>query len=197
MARSFKERLEMLVGNEQPFAWAAKIGISKGAFSRIWHEGAVPKHEHLLKIKYRTGASLDWLLAGEGLPPPSVMKIEEKQRARGLAFIEGRVEDYKRLDKEIEEAESAYYTSIGEEPGAYAIYTGKPWAPDLDLLEAVVQATEQALIDNKATSLSPDKRARLVRIIYEFYLEEFAKHEPEDRRVDMTNVVRFVRAANL
>ena len=61
----FHSRLVQLIGDEQPFSWAKRMGISKGAFSRIWNEGSVPGSEHLVGIKNRTGVSLDWLLTGE------------------------------------------------------------------------------------------------------------------------------------
>ncbi|MDD5272182.1 MAG: helix-turn-helix transcriptional regulator [Methylovulum sp.] len=62
----FHRRLTQLIGGESPFTWARRMGISKGAFSRIWNEGSVPGSEHLVSIKNGTGVSLDWLLAGEG-----------------------------------------------------------------------------------------------------------------------------------
>lgn len=62
----FHRRLAQLIGDEPPFSWAKRIGISKGAFSRIWNEGSVPGSEHLVSIKSRTGVSLDWLLTGDG-----------------------------------------------------------------------------------------------------------------------------------
>ena len=37
-------------------------------FSRIWHEGGLPKAETLKKIKQLKGCSIDWLLTGEGEP---------------------------------------------------------------------------------------------------------------------------------
>lgn len=61
----FRLRLESLIGDEPPFAWAQRVGISKGAFSRIWNGGSVPKPELLLKIREATGVSVDWLLTGE------------------------------------------------------------------------------------------------------------------------------------
>ena len=63
----FHARLQLLIGKEQPFAWAARVGISKGAFHRIWNEGTVPGPDHLRRIREVTGASIDWLLTGEGL----------------------------------------------------------------------------------------------------------------------------------
>lgn len=67
----FHARLKQLVGAERPYAWAERVGISKGAFTRIWKEGTVPTSELLYRIRAATGVSLDWLLTGEGaLGPP-------------------------------------------------------------------------------------------------------------------------------
>jgi transcriptional regulator with XRE-family HTH domain len=62
----FYERLKLLIGDDKPFAWAARVGLSKGAFNRVWNQGTIPSHEGLVKIKIATGVSLDWLLTGEG-----------------------------------------------------------------------------------------------------------------------------------
>jgi transcriptional regulator with XRE-family HTH domain len=62
----FHVRLTEIIGQERPFSWAAKAGLSKGAFSRIWNEGTVPSPDLLKKISAATGYSIDWLLTGEG-----------------------------------------------------------------------------------------------------------------------------------
>lgn len=62
----FHARLRKLIGNEAPYAWAERMGISKGAFTRIWKEGTVPTSELLYRIRAATGVSLDWLLTGQG-----------------------------------------------------------------------------------------------------------------------------------
>lgn len=63
---AFKKRLATLVGAEQPFSWAVRVGIPRATFSRIWNEGAPPRAEHLRRIHQVTGVSIDWLLTGEG-----------------------------------------------------------------------------------------------------------------------------------
>ncbi len=65
---SFHSRLALLIGTEEPFRWAKRIGIPAGTFARIWKNGSVPKQEHLCRIAEKTGASLDWLLMGRGVP---------------------------------------------------------------------------------------------------------------------------------
>ncbi len=63
---AFHQRLQELIGNEPPFSWAARMGISKGAFSRIWNQGTIPGPVLLRRIQDRTGVSLDWLVSGRG-----------------------------------------------------------------------------------------------------------------------------------
>lgn len=62
----FHARLASLIDQERPFPWAAKIGISNGAFSRIWNEGTIPSSELLIKISAASKCSIDWLLTGKG-----------------------------------------------------------------------------------------------------------------------------------
>ena len=66
---TFKERLAYLWQNEAKQAKiAADIDMTIAGFSRIWHEGGLPKAETLKKIKQLKGCSIDWLLTGEGEP---------------------------------------------------------------------------------------------------------------------------------
>src|SRR5262249_29834078 len=77
----FHARLQRLIGREAPYAWADRIGISKGAFTRIWKEGTVPTSELLFRIRAATGVSLDWLLTGEG------EQGQAREEAADLAYI--------------------------------------------------------------------------------------------------------------
>lgn len=67
---TFKERLAFLWPNEKQAKIAADIDMTMAGFSRIWHEGGLPKAETLKKIKQLKACSLDWLLTGEGEPFP-------------------------------------------------------------------------------------------------------------------------------
>ncbi|MGE4406086.1 S24 family peptidase [Pseudomonas sp.] len=62
----FRRRLEELIGEEKPFPWAQRIGITPGVFNRMWNEGVAPKADTLEKIAETTGVSIDWLLMGRG-----------------------------------------------------------------------------------------------------------------------------------
>lgn len=110
----FHERLSMLVGDEKPFAWANRVGISKGAFTRIWNEGTMPKVEQLQKIKQFTGAKIGWMIDGEGFPPDYVLKIDSLRVEANNAFLTGDDEESDRLMLKIEEARSEYLTKTGQ-----------------------------------------------------------------------------------
>lgn len=65
-SKAFRDRLALLVGTEEPFRWAKRMGIPSGTFARIWTAGSIPKHEHLSRIAENCDVSLDWLLLGKG-----------------------------------------------------------------------------------------------------------------------------------
>lgn len=65
-ATDFKQRLELLIGAEKPYAWAARIGINKGSFTNMWYKGGVPRMATAQKIAASSGCRLPWLLHGEG-----------------------------------------------------------------------------------------------------------------------------------
>lgn len=60
----FRARLEQLMNGESPFSWAARVGLSKGSFARVWKEGTIPSPNNLRLIAEKTGVSIDWLLSG-------------------------------------------------------------------------------------------------------------------------------------
>ena len=63
---AFHRRLALLIGTEEPFRWAKRMGIPGATFARIWNNHDIPKHEHLCRIAQHCNVSLDWLLMGNG-----------------------------------------------------------------------------------------------------------------------------------
>ena len=59
---AFHQRLALLIGTEEPFRWAKRMGIPGATFARIWNNYDIPKHDHLCRIAQRCNVSLDWLL---------------------------------------------------------------------------------------------------------------------------------------
>ena len=73
----FHNRLAELVGEENPFTWAGRIGIPSGTFDRIWNGKSVPKAAHLCRIAEATGTTVDWLLRGKQPEFSSPSRISE------------------------------------------------------------------------------------------------------------------------
>lgn len=63
---AFHQRLALLIGTEEPFRWAKRMGIPGATFARIWNNRDIPKQDHLCRIAQRCNVSLDWLLLGNG-----------------------------------------------------------------------------------------------------------------------------------
>lgn len=70
---TFKDRLAWLWQGERQAKIAADIDMTMAGFSRIWHDGGLPKAETLKKIKQLKHCSIDWLLTGEGEPFPEAV----------------------------------------------------------------------------------------------------------------------------
>ena len=146
----FHARLRRLIGREAPYAWADRMGISKGAFTRIWKEGTVPTSELLYRIRAATGVSLDWLLTGEGVQqgtapaqPGDLALIGEYQsaaqskRSKGAPRQIGLMRDWLAEWLDAEPADLAYVT-VRDESMAPTLEDG-----DLALLDRRAQAPEQ------------------------------------------------------
>lgn len=70
----FRDRVALLVGEDEPFTWAKKIGIPSSTFDRIWNSGSTPKARHLIRIADACAVSIDWLLTGHA--PPANAEVE-------------------------------------------------------------------------------------------------------------------------
>jgi hypothetical protein len=110
----FRRRLAELVGVEEPYAWAKRVGIPSGTFARVWGEGTVPKLPHLRRIASATGVNLDWLLLGRGLKGGSA-PLSSALDPHLYGVISGEVA---RVYKEIGMAASAH--TVGEEAAKIA-----------------------------------------------------------------------------
>lgn len=75
----FLKRLKTLIGDEKPYAWAARVGISKGALTRMLNEASVPAAAILKRIAEKTGANIHWLITGEGEKFASYPQMKEQQ----------------------------------------------------------------------------------------------------------------------
>ncbi|MEO5364034.1 MAG: helix-turn-helix domain-containing protein [Magnetococcus sp. DMHC-8] len=80
----FRERLAKVIGTQEPYPWAASLGIGKSTFAGPWRNGAMPQTKTLVKIAQHTDISLNWLLTGrgperlEGCGPPVWLESDKK-----------------------------------------------------------------------------------------------------------------------
>lgn len=114
----FHQRLTSLIGDEQPYPWATRLGLSGGAWNRIWQQGTVPSYELLLKIVAGTGVSLDWLLTGYGqkwrkdmAPASRREKIDTSMLAKAIQIVEEEGPD-RGLDKLSAKERADYIVSL-------------------------------------------------------------------------------------
>lgn len=63
--QGFRSRLAALIGADEPFSWARRVGIPSATFDRIWNGGSIPKAETLLRISRFSAVTVDWLLTGD------------------------------------------------------------------------------------------------------------------------------------
>ena len=61
---TFSERLLHLIGEEKPFAWAARNDVAKSSIHNVLKFGRPPGPDQLIKISRATGRSIEWLLTG-------------------------------------------------------------------------------------------------------------------------------------
>lgn len=91
----FRDRIALLVGKDDPFTWAKKVGIPSSTFDRIWNSGSTPKARHLIRIADTCAVSIDWLLTGQAphgdaealslpglFPMPSLQALPDASGAR-------------------------------------------------------------------------------------------------------------------
>lgn len=125
---TFKERLAWLWQGERQVKIAADIEMTMAGFSRIWHEGGLPKAETLKKIKQLKHCSIDWLLTGEGEPFPEAVS---KTPVRDTLGHRVDVDDFVYVPKyDIEAAAGAGQLVDNEQP-VFTMAFRKDWIHQL------------------------------------------------------------------
>ena len=59
-------RIRILRGRENQISFAEMLGITQGQVSRYESGRAAPSLDSLVRLKKRTGKSVDWILTGQG-----------------------------------------------------------------------------------------------------------------------------------
>ncbi|BBL70371.1 hypothetical protein [Methylogaea oryzae] len=148
----FLERLALLIGDEEPYAWARRTGIPKSGFWAIWSGASMPQKKTLAKIETATGASPDWLLHGLGEPPPAVRQRIEQPLGESVPVAYTAKEGGLNSDRNLE-----YRAAHGQ--------------LDMERLALAIETVEEGLRVTKRTMAS-DKKAELVAAVYDLFEEE-------------------------
>lgn len=145
-------RLEHLMGNEKPYVWAAKIGLSQGTFNRMWKDGISPKGDTLLLISEKTGCSIDWLLTGEGeVKRGEQADLRAQDHVAQYASIEDLVKDYVLVPRYDVKASAGVGTVIHSEQVVDHLVFKAEWVRNA----LGVAAKDLALISVKGDSMEP------------------------------------------
>ncbi len=100
----FHARLMEIIGDEKPYRWAGKVGISKGAFDRILNEGTLPSSRSLARINEATKVSVNWLLTGKGLKYDAGLETNlAVQESTGEYKVKPPIQDLKSLLSAVEQ----------------------------------------------------------------------------------------------
>ncbi|MBA8737020.1 S24 family peptidase [Chromobacterium violaceum] len=83
----FRQRLELLIGSEKPYAWAARNGLNKGSFTNMWYKGGVPRIGTAQKIAANSGCRVEWLLYGEGPMQDECAQAHDAPMPAGLPTL--------------------------------------------------------------------------------------------------------------
>ncbi|MDF7676258.1 helix-turn-helix transcriptional regulator [Neisseriaceae bacterium ESL0693] len=124
---TFKERLAWLWQGERQAKIAADIDMTMAGFSRIWHEGGLPKAETLKKIKQLKNCSIDWLLTGEGEPFPATHAVAVRDTLGQLVDVE----DFIYVPKYDIEAAAGAGQLVNDEQPVFTMAFRKDWIHQL------------------------------------------------------------------
>jgi transcriptional regulator with XRE-family HTH domain len=94
-------RIKHIRGRESQEAFAARVGISKGAIGGYERDENSPSAEAVLKICRSDNISVEWLMTGEGVMRPDSQEVMIKQDINATTqkpFCPNCLELYKRLD---------------------------------------------------------------------------------------------------
>ena len=121
--QTFKERLASLWPGERQAKIAADIDMTMAGFSRIWHDGGLPKAETLKRIKELKGCSIDWLLTGDGEPFP-VQAVEPTHDTLGNPV---NADDFVYVPRYAIEAAAGYGSLVNNEEPLFTMAFRKDW----------------------------------------------------------------------
>ncbi len=163
--QTFKQRLAFLWPGEKQAKIAADIEMTMAGFSRIWHDGGLPKAETLKKIKQLKGCSLDWLISGEGEPFGGAATDVQLHNTLGQPLP---VDDFVFVPRYAIEAAAGHGSLVGDEQAVAAVpfrrdslaLSDRQWQ-DLAVIEVKGDSMEGVL--NNGDEILVDLGQRTVR----------------------------------
>ncbi len=68
LGEEFWQRVETLMGEERPYSWCARVGITKGSFQSAYNRRSRPLDQTINKWADKIGIDSEWLKTGVGDP---------------------------------------------------------------------------------------------------------------------------------
>lgn len=98
---TFKDRLAKVIGDNDPYPWAERLGIGKSTFAGLWTKGSIPQTKTLLKIAQNTDVSLNWLLTGRGperISHSGALELGQQQQKEYMVYAAEQTDDTGRVN---------------------------------------------------------------------------------------------------
>lgn len=178
---TFAQRLEIAMADQSALAFAKKCGISDSLVRKYLH-GSLPGLAKLVVLAKVGNVRVGWLATGEmpmmevgDVPLDRAHDNELKADHQKAALAELGTQPRFRANKPVLEA-----TRLDLATEADAIHL------KLDALEEVITKT-RSMLQKRNISLNPEAEARIIRLIYEFYLRQ---GEPMDEAM-LNNIIEL------
>ncbi|MBF7683947.1 hypothetical protein I2F27_11520 [Acinetobacter sp. B5B] len=180
-AQAFWERIDVLIGNERPYAWAESKGINKSSFQSARNRGTKPLPKTIKNWANLIDCSYEWLTTGIEEPFDNVKNQEkinikeelesilEEKHAIPEMNTELLIEAFQTLDNALEQTKKVM-PPAGRSRFITAVYDSLRTNDgiDLELLKDSIYTLEEAL-KLKRQFMSPRSKTRLILAIYELY----------------------------
>lgn len=179
-AQAFWNRIDVLIGNERPYAWAESKGINKSSFQSARNRGTKPLPKTIKNWANLLGCSYEWLTTGIGEPFENAENQEKTSIKEEVAPIEEKNEmpemnidlltqAFQTLDNALEQTKKVM-PPAGRSRFITAVYDSLRTNDgiDLELLKDSIYTLEEAL-KLKRQVMSPISKTRLILAIYELY----------------------------
>ncbi|HCA5335478.1 TPA: hypothetical protein MW296_000116 [Acinetobacter baumannii] len=186
---------------ESLYGWCARIGLSKSTAFGIFSKGNQNMHMSVAQtISEATGADVDWIRNGTGVPFPvyAMDEIINKQIEEATSqILENNFDpEFDGLDTQLlqqafdtlDKALKVTKRSMSVEAKAKFVVSlydnlSEPGNAKIELLQECIETIEQALLDTRRT-MSSSSKSELILIIYDLYYGNTAYKEAMKTTLD-------------